>query len=75
MDKTARHTTNSSIHDIHSRFTIWCVDTEFVPPRGVCAVPYIITVRDVKTSKVIISTTIDYNGRSLQLIINVIKEH
>jgi hypothetical protein len=47
---------------------VWCIDVEFSQVRMVRGIPYILTVRDVKTAEIVISTTVDYEGQTLQAI-------
>jgi hypothetical protein len=54
---------------------VWCIDVEFSQVRIVRGIPYILTVRDVKTAEIVISTTVDYEGQTLQAIEDALEQH
>ncbi|KAH8723509.1 hypothetical protein GQ44DRAFT_773885 [Phaeosphaeriaceae sp. PMI808] len=61
--------------DMHRKYTVWVIDVEFGIMRGACPTPYILTIRDAKTEDIIISTTVDYEGRTLQSIEDELEQH
>jgi hypothetical protein len=51
----------AALHDSYQKtFTLWAVDTEFATIAGAHAIPFAISVRDVRSNHVILSTSIDY---------------
>lgn len=47
------------VHDIHRRFVLWTVDCEFANVIGAHAIVFIVTISDVKTGDIILSTSAD----------------
>lgn len=62
-------------HQIHRTRTVWTIDMEFGTPSDAASVPWTLAVRDVKTGRLVLSTTVDYDGRSLASIEAEIREH
>ncbi|KAI8932700.1 hypothetical protein NX059_010192 [Plenodomus lindquistii] len=63
------------LHFDHANFVIWVIDCEFVAPFGANTIPFILTVRDVKTGAIIVSTTIDYGAMLLSDIVEELTKH
>ena len=53
------------VHEIHRRFVPWTVDCEFANVKGAHAIVFIVTIRDVKTGDIILSTSVDYDRMEL----------
>ncbi|KAH5703725.1 hypothetical protein HBI18_255280 [Parastagonospora nodorum] len=45
---------------MHAMYSIWTIDAEFGQPSGMQAIPYSLSIRDMKTGDVVVSTSIDY---------------
>lgn len=48
---------------------------ESATPRQACSIPFILTVHDVKTDAIILSTTIDYESSTTQFIQDTLEQH
>jgi hypothetical protein len=64
-----------TIHELHNKFVIWTIDVEFATPRQACPIPFILTVRDVKTDAITLSTTIDYESSTMQYLQDTLEQH
>lgn len=49
------------VHEIYLRFVVWTVDCEFANVKGACSIVFIVTIRDVKTGDITLSTSVDYD--------------
>jgi hypothetical protein len=63
------------VHEVDDKFEVWCIDVEFSQVRAVSTIPYILTVRDEKTGAIVLSTTVDYDGRGLQDVEDALEQH
>jgi hypothetical protein len=53
------------VHEIHLRFVVWTVDCEFANVKGAHSIVFIVTIRDVKTGDIVLSTSINYDRMEL----------
>jgi hypothetical protein len=53
------------VHEIHRCFVVWTVDCEFANVKGAQSIVFILTIRDVKTGDIILSTSVDYDRMEL----------
>lgn len=56
------------MHQLYRTHTMWVVDTEFCNIKGFQAVAFSISVRNARTGEIVLSTPINYGGRSLDSI-------
>jgi hypothetical protein len=56
------------MHQLYRTHTTWVVDTEFCNIKGFQAVAFYISVRNARTGEIVLSTPINYGGRSLDSI-------
>jgi hypothetical protein len=60
---------------IRSDLVLWTVDTEYINLSQASVCPLTITIRDYRTVKSILLTTINYNNITLDKLLNRIKQH
>ncbi len=53
------------LKEMHDKYEVWTVDTEFGTLSGYNQIPYAIAVRNAKTDKIILSSAVDYNSMLL----------
>lgn len=63
------------VYITHSRFHIWTVDCEFGAVRNAHCIPWIITIRDVKTGEIILSTPVNYENMELSEVEDAIRAY
>ncbi|KAJ4361430.1 hypothetical protein N0V95_001847 [Ascochyta clinopodiicola] len=64
-----------TVRNIYDTHITWVVDVEFCRPNGVQAVPFAISIRDLGTKDIVLSTTVDYNGIDLDDLEDKLGDH
>ncbi len=63
------------LHRIFSQYEVWSIEVEFASIKSACAIPYILTIRDMKSDQIIVSITVDYGSMLLHDLERAIMSH
>lgn len=50
-----------ALHQMNGKYAMWIIDAEFSSIRGVNSIPWSISIRDLHTDNIIVSTSVDYD--------------
>ncbi|KAJ4340954.1 hypothetical protein N0V95_007356 [Ascochyta clinopodiicola] len=53
------------MRNVYEDYQVWAVDTEFATASGAHAIPFSLSIRDLRSGKIVLSTSVDYGNMDL----------
>lgn len=60
---------------ILTKYKCWVIDVEFFTVKGAAPIPLSLSVREILTDKVVVTTNVDYNSMPLQDLDDAVRQH